>query len=330
MALRALQLNAHEERTDRPRTSGWRSLGVLSHESVKDQLRLVLDLALDGENVAHELVPGGVLVELPRQPLAEVARLLHRLAAAVHVRWQLGRTDPFAPGAPEMLTEFRRGQELIDQLRAFVRRRIAQKSRGLFRCGDSPVQVEVQASEKLRIFGRRRGLQLPACQLTTYMAVDGIRYRPGFMFLARGQQRLLILFKQVGQGWQPRRNPVLQHLLVFFRKGRFPLRHLIFFYRLPQRALPRLARHDRRAALAALEHGWQCSQIELALPLQPAVAAHAVFLEDRKHIAFEQWSLQRLFSRCLRQDRHDGQQPHSPLGRYIQEVFHSVPWWFFS
>ena len=333
MALRALQLNAHEQRADRSRAAGGGGPGVLSHEPVEDQLRLVLDLALDGENVAHKLVPGGVLVELSRQPLAEVARLLHRLAAAVHVRWQLGRTDPFAPGTSEMVTEFRRGEELIDQPGALVRRGALKEGRRLFGRGYSPVQIEVQAPEKLRIFSRRGGLQSMAFELAADVAVQGFCHRAGFMFLAGGQQRLLILFKQVGQGWQSRRNPFLQHRLVLFRKRRFSLRHLIFGHRLPQRALPRLARHHRRAALAALEHGWQRSQIELAFSLQPAVAAHAVFLEDRKHIAFEQWRLPRLLSRHPRQDRHDGEQSHSPfapLRRSVQDVSHSAPWWFSS
>ncbi len=59
VALGALQLHAHEERADGAGGAVRGDLAALADEAEEDDLRPALDVALDGEKVAGNPVPGG-------------------------------------------------------------------------------------------------------------------------------------------------------------------------------------------------------------------------------------------------------------------------------
>ena len=288
MALRALQLHAHEQRADRARGAVHRRVRVLADKPVIDQLRLILDLALTRENVAHDRIPLGVFIEPLGKPRAEIARLLHRLAAAVHVRRQFRRANPFAPSTPEVVAKLRRRQQRINQLRPLVRRLVIQKRRRLFRRGHAPVEVQIHAPQKLRIRRHRRRLQLAILQPIAHMLIHRRRHHLRLMPFALRQQWLLKLLERWRIRRQPRRDPRLERRLVLCRERRFFLGHVVLGNGQPQLAFLRFTGHHRRPCFAALEHQRQRTQIQLALLNQTAMAAHAVFLKNRQNIMLQQ------------------------------------------
>ena len=158
MALAALEIHAHEKPARVARETG--IIRVLlpdlvqpaRHEPARAAQLLVLEIR--AENLARHLIPRLVRAERFSQvaaPFVVAAVALHELDVE-----RLGH----------LLGEARRGDELFNQLGAFVSSLVGEKLLRLLRAGNAAVEVEPRAPKKLRVV-RRCGERL----------FDGLRFR---------------------------------------------------------------------------------------------------------------------------------------------------------
>ena len=155
-----LQLDAHEQRGDSPGRPICGRLSILADQGVEDHLRVLLDLALDRQDLTGDLRPRPPLGQFLADPVPQCPCLAVRLAAGIAAGGQLWWTNPVTPGASELPAKIRLGQQRVNQFGPAVRILVIQVLRRLLGRGNSAGQVQADPPQESRVITEPDGLCL--------------------------------------------------------------------------------------------------------------------------------------------------------------------------